>query len=278
MIHNSFYLYPNKVEVFTDSLDPMVLERYRKVYNRNLKLYRGVGNKIDIIVKNCDQKPISVENFHLVFNLITKEDQRLVIRKDLNLVPDGATAKERGRAYVELSQEEMASLEPGYYQYSVIIEERDYKENEKYVVVSSKPTYIDSQFGAYAVLEIFGDISGEPKESKVIDKFLYTNPFALGDTNPKFYTSSIVDAQHFTSTSASLHTFQFYFNNYRGNVTIEASLDEQGATPKKWTEVLSLNPTNNCEYANIIGKYNWFRIKHIPNQNNQGSLDKVLYR
>lgn len=275
MIHNSFYLYPNKVEVFTDSLDPAVSERYRKVYNRNLKLYRGVDNKIDIIVKNCDQKPISVENFHLVFNLVTRDTQRLVIKKDLVLVPDGDTAKEKGRANVILTREEVLDLESGYYQYSVLIEEREYDDDGKYIVLSSKPTYIDTQFGVYAILEIYGDVAGEPGDSFTIDKFQYTNPF---DDIPKFYISSIVDAHPYTATPYSLHTFQFYFSNYEGNVTIEASLDEQGATPHNWTEVHQLLPSDNNEYVNIVGKYNWFRIKHIPTENNQGSLDKVLYR
>jgi hypothetical protein len=72
-----------------------------------------------------------------------------------------------------------------------------------------------------------------------------------------------------------------YFNNYSGSISIEGSLDDQGASPSKWTTVLSpvdLTAQTNPVYKNIVGKYNWFRIKHIPSTINTGTVDKILYR
>jgi hypothetical protein len=73
----------------------------------------------------------------------------------------------------------------------------------------------------------------------------------------------------------SQHTFKFYTKDYQCTISIEASLVEQGATPKNWFEVVSFEPDANLDYRNIEGKYNWFRIKYRPTT---GSLDKVLYR
>jgi hypothetical protein len=48
-------------------------------------------------------------------------------------------------------------------------------------------------------------------------------------------------------------------------VDIQASLDDQGATPRetKWITVSTVN-LDTEQYKNITGKYNWFRIKHTP--------------
>jgi hypothetical protein len=70
---NSVYLYPNKVDVFTN-LGAWKTERYRRVYNRNLKIYRSVDNRIDFQVRNSDEKATSIENYYIVFKLIKLEN------------------------------------------------------------------------------------------------------------------------------------------------------------------------------------------------------------
>ena len=272
MIHNSFYLYPNKVDVFTNLLDPWVTERYSKVYNRNLKIYRGTDGRIDIQLKNCNQRPTSVDGSYLVFNLVSKSDQRLLFQKDFTTIADGSSITEVGRAYVELTQEDLRDFEPGYYQYSVVQEERTYT-GATYVVTSRKPLYVDTQFGAYATLEIHGDVYGEPQPSVIVDKWTYVNPFAVGDINNKSFFSSLIDANPFKSVPQTLHTFQLYFTDYKGTVTIEGSIDDQGAQSKNWTpvipeghtsETLVLRNQHTPLYMNIVGRYSWFRIRHVP--------------
>jgi len=269
MIHNSFYLYPNKVDVFTDLLDPWVSERYRKVYNRNLKIYRGTDSRIDIQLKNCDQKPISVDNSYLVFNLVVKETQRLVVKKDFVLVPDGASGLEKGRAHVMLTKEEMQGLEAGYYQYSVVIEQRQYNGAE-YKVTSSRSTYIDSQYGAFATLEVYGDVAGEPQTSLEVTEYTYVYPFATGDSDPPYNIFSLIDANPHTNTALSSHTFQFYHStDYTGRIKIQGSLDES-ADPFNWVDIPDeyIEPGTNsfttdgdtATYKTVAGKWKWFRV------------------
>jgi hypothetical protein len=64
MQFNPVYLYPNKVDVFTTPSDIWSTERYRRVYNRNLKIFRGVDNRIDIQVRNSDKKPATLLAVH----------------------------------------------------------------------------------------------------------------------------------------------------------------------------------------------------------------------
>jgi hypothetical protein len=51
----------------------------------------------------------------------------------------------------------------------------------------------------------------------------------------------------------------------------------EGASPHVWVDVKSQNYENStAEYINVVGKYNFFRVKYIPT--NSGTVDKILYR
>jgi hypothetical protein len=59
MITVKAYLYPNTVEV--QVFDPTIFTtRNRVVYSRPIKVYQGVDNPIQIIVRNQDQKPVNL--------------------------------------------------------------------------------------------------------------------------------------------------------------------------------------------------------------------------
>lgn len=262
---NSVYLYPNKIDVFASPLASLQPERYRKVYNRNLKVYRSVDNRIDLQLRNSDQKSLVINSI-LVFNLLDTNGTRLVIKKDCELVADDLTKNLKGRAYVVLTKEELLGLEQGFYQYNIVQETRTVIDGtDEYVVTSKTPLYVDSQYGVNATMEVAGDVNGLVEDSLLVDKFTYTNPFVSGDLTAQYYTSSIIDANLNTATPQSQHTFQFYFTNYEGDVVIQGSLDEQGGTPRStsWVNITTVDPAVD-KYKNITGKWNWFRIKHLP--------------
>jgi hypothetical protein len=230
------------------------------VYNRNLKIYRSVDNRIDLQVRNSDQKASNITGSTLVFNLVTRETQDLILQKD-------CTEQDllSGKVFVTLTELDLLDLDPGFYNYSIIKEVRETIDSTDYKVTSRIPMYMDSQYGTIGTIEVSGDVSGAIDKSIVVDKFNYTNPFTQGDETPKFYISSIIDARPTINTANSLHTFQFYHTNYVGSVTIQGSIDEQGATPRdnKWSDVATVDLTTE-QYKNVTGKYNWFRIKHVP--------------
>jgi hypothetical protein len=230
------------------------------VYNRNLKIYRSVDNRIDIQVRNSDQKASNITGSTLVFNLITRETKDLVFQKDF-LAMDLVT----GKVTVILTEHELLDIDPGFYEYSIIKEVRETVDSTDYKVTSRIAMYMDSQYDTLGTIEVLGDVLGEVTPSVSIDKFEYINPFTAGSEDPKIYISSIVDANPTFNSAGTLHTFQFYSSNYRGTVTIQGSLDEQGATPHNWVDISTVDLTTQ-RYKNITGKYNWFRIKHLPTQ------------
>ncbi len=269
MQFNPVYLYSNKLDVFTSPSDTWSSERYRKVYNRNLKIYRGVDNRIDIQVRNSDQKASNITGSTLVFNLVARDTKDLVLQKDFSDM-DLST----GKVTITLTEAELLDLDNGFYNYSIVKEVRSDVDSTDYKVTSRIPMYVDSQYDTVGTLEISGDVYGNVEPSLVVNTFSYTNPFTQGEETPKWYDSAIIDA-HVTNN----HTFQFYSTNYTGTVVIQGNMDDQGATPRetKWATVATVDLTTE-KYKNVVGKYNWLRIKHTPDTSNTGTIDKVLYR
>lgn len=275
MQFNPVYLYVNKLDIFTTPTDTWSTERYRRVYNRNLKIFRGVDNRIDIQVRNSDQKASNIAGSTLVFNLVSQDTKDLVLQKDFTAM-DLAT----GKVTVIVTAEELLDLDIGFYNYSIIKEVRTTVDSTDYTVTSKMPLYMDSQYDTVGTLEITGDVYGDVSNSVNVSTFNYTNPFTQGATQPApWYVSEIIDARPNTSPAYPIHTFQFYTTNYTGTVEIQASLDAQGATPRetKWATVATVDLLTE-RYKNVTGKYNWFRVKHIPALNNTGTVDKILYR
>ena len=275
MQFNPVYLYVNKLDVFTTPADTWSTERYRRVYNRNLKIFRGVDNRIDIQVRNNDQKASNVVGSTLVFNLVSQDTKDLVLQKDFTAI-DLAT----GKVTVIVTAGDLLDLDIGFYNYSIIKEVRSTVDSTDYTVTSKMPLYMDSQYDTIGTLEITGDVYGGVADSVNVSTFNYTNPFTQGAAEPfPFYISEIIDTAPNTSPAYPIHTFQFYTTNYTGTVEIQASLDTQGATPRetKWATVATVDLLTE-RYKNVTGKYNWFRIKHTPALNNTGTVDKILYR
>lgn len=251
----SCYLYPNRIDAYTNLDLGWKTERYREVYNRNLKLYRGVDNRVDLQIKNSDQKSANIGTYDIVFALVGKETQEFILKKDCTVVDANI-----GKVIVNILESDLNDLEPGLYQYSLIAETRTSNGNGTYTVSSRRPLYIDSQYGTEATVEIGGDVFGEPKQSIKIREFAERGAY----NETKFFYSTLINANPNLTNPQSQHTFQFQMTNYTGAVVIEAS-QETSAAPKQWTPIRSFSLSEaDRHYENIEGKYNWFRIKHTP--------------
>lgn len=291
---NSIYLYPNRLDVFTDPAAEWTAERFRKVYNRTIKIYRSVDNRLDFQVRSGDEKTVNMTGSALVFNIIHRETQDVILQKDCQVVDIAA-----GKFIVTVTEDELLDIESGLYSYSILKEIRTAIDDDNYSVIDRKVLYVDSQFGGIGTVEVVGDVLGTVSPSQEITTFSkvvdYDNPlgvsseaaFELPRPNyarhtpttgfEEYYISSIIDANSQLVTAGSLHTFQFYIDSYDGVITLQGSIDDQGATPSNWTDISELS-TNENQFVNVIGKWNWFRIKHAPSADNTGTVDKILYR
>jgi hypothetical protein len=233
------------------------------VYNHNLKIYRSTDNQLEFQVKNGDQKATNIVGTTVVFNLFNHETQSLLLSRDCQTLSNVS-----GNVRVILTEQDLLDLEPGLYSYSLVQELRE-EDIDSYTVISKKPLYIDEQFGAVATIEVSGDVQGGLRSSTTVKEFKYTNPAALGESQTPYFTSSIIDARPHTTNPQSLHTFQFYFEDFDGTVTIQGSMGE-GGNPSTWVDIPNsaitpgvndFIPSTSVIYKNVVGKWNWFRIK-----------------
>jgi len=256
---DSVYLYPNRLDAYTNIQD-WELERYRQVYQRNLKIYRGTSNKIEFRVKSSDQKFKNIGDTIFVFSIIGTETKELILQKDC-VTQDAET----GKIYLIIEELDIINIEPGLYNFSLVYENRTTIDSGAHSVINRFPAYINSQYGSIGTIEIIESLQGEPKKSYEVKEFKF---YALIDPKDDYYLSGIMDANSQLVTPQSLHTFDMYFSNYTGRVTIQGSLD-QGGNPHAWHDIKILDFVDvEREYTNIRGKYNFFRIKHTPNQSN----------
>ena len=264
---NSVYLYPNKVDVFTN-LGEWTSGRYRKVYQRNFKVYRGVDNRLDLQVRNADEKAKDITGNSLVFTLLERDTQKIILTRNCEIVteaqPDSTVKRTKG--YVIITETDLVTIDKGFYNYTIHLLNT--------VTGAKTPLYCDSQFGVIGTIEVQGNVFGESKLPVIIDTFS-TIPTTWENADSSY--SEIVYANPETSSATTVHTFDITATSYTGVVTIQYS-NEEGATPHTWTNAATLNFPLISPTITVTGKYNWFRIVHTPGISNTGKIDKVAYR
>ena len=254
------YLYRNQLDIFTNYNQSWTQERYRKVYNRNTKIYRNVDNVLDFQFRTGDEKAVNLGNTSVVFNMVGRETQDLILQKDCTAVDASI-----GRFQLTITETEMRDIEQGSYDFSLVAETRTQVDSTTYEVTSNRALYLDDNFGAIGTIEVAGNITGTVRPSLEITAFKEVNPAAVGEEDPSRYESGIIDGDPLINRAGSTHTFQYYLTNYTGEVKIQGSLDE-GASPYNWSDLETVNHAEDTGsyYINITGKYNWLRLVHTP--------------
>jgi len=137
---NPCYLYSNRMDVYTN-LGSWTKERFRKVYQRTMKIYKGVDNRLDFQVRNNDNKSKNITELDSVtFNIIAVDTKGIQLQKAVTI----ETATE-GKMYVLLSEADIQDLERGYYQFSMF-----YTDGSG----NRFPLYGDSQYDALGQLQV----------------------------------------------------------------------------------------------------------------------------
>ena len=262
---NYYYLYRNQLDVFTSSTESWTQERYRKVYNRNTKLFRDTNNTIDFQLRNSDQQSINLSTSTLVFNLISRTTQNLILQKDCIAVDPGI-----GRFQIQITERELYDIEPGFYDFTLVKEQRENIDSTSYRTTSKEPLYINDNYDVKSTVEVHSSVQGEIYPSTKIENFTRINPEAIGQQDPQYFESTVISANPYVETASSFHTFQIFPNNYTGEIVIQGSLDNS-ASPENWIDLDITNIVQSSEnfYVNIQGKYNHFRLKHTPGNTGQ---------
>lgn len=250
------------------------------MYQRELKLQKGVKNKIQIQFKNSDQKLLNIAGKQFTFVLFDSVSQRSLIEKPVSIIDDGTTYSIRGLGEVIFSESDLLSAESTYYKFGV----KELDDTGSFV-----PTYSNTYYGVSGLLEVRHDLYPTLVPSQEVTNFM---PFYNADLNAlryEYYSGNIPAFPEYNGGSA-LQTAAIYTTNFKGTILIEGTLEN---TPIDFGHyaVISSKTYNNfsgIDYVNFTGVFSKVRFRYIPDknpvtqQNNDtaysGTVDKVLYR
>lgn len=272
------YLYQNILDVTLD-LDPSIIGVNNVMYQRDLKIQKGLKNSIRIQFKNSDQKKIRVYSTETyIFSMYDAVNRRLLIEKNLSVIDDGTTAT-RGLALLSLNESDTLDLEKTSYTYSVKKLEADN---------SYTPVYSNTYYGIQGTLHLLEDVNPVLQPSVEISTFQMSYN-AITDLYEFKSRAIYADPQYQGNTA--LHTVAIYGANFKGTVLILGTLNNNPNDTAYYASIASktYNGLNGIDYINFHGVYSYLNIVYIPakgptdidNKDNQvfrGTLDKILYR
>ena len=140
MITVKTYLYPNTAEV--QVFDPAIFTtRNRQVYSRPIKVYQGIDNPVQVVVKNQDQKPVDLTGSSMLASIQDPTNQVTV-----NSYPVTWANIQLGQGTFVLDRATIDSLENRFYKltFSTTVTNTD----------TTTPVYIDDNYGVPLDLEV----------------------------------------------------------------------------------------------------------------------------
>lgn len=271
------YLYANLLDITLD-LDPTVRGVNRVMYQRDLKVQKGLNNQVRIQFKNSDQKRISISNTQtFIFSMFDAIDNRMVLEKEIEVL-DVATTATRGLALLTLNESDTIDLDRTSYQYSIKLSSG----NGTYL-----PAYTNTYYGISGTLHLLNDVFPVLQDSKVINSF--NKHWDDANFRYEHRTGHVYANPEFNGNNA-LHTVAFYMTGFKGTILVEATLSNSPSDNSSYAVVSTTNYTGftGVDYVNFNGVYSYIRLKYIPAQGPTdpdndnpayyGSFDKALYR
>ena len=237
------------------------------VYDRRIKLYKGVSNPISFTFKNEDQKAQDITAKTFEFNLIDSETKQSVVTRNLTILDDGSTITTKGTASVTVTEGDLLTLDAKFYNYAI----REVAADNTRTV-----TFADSFYNAAGTVEVLDGAYPDMIDSTEINSFTST-------TGPLTRTSSAIDANPGINNNVALHTIAIYQKSFVGTLRIQGTmvttdvLDPQ----KDYFDIATISFDSNSDaitYYNFTGVYQNVRFSWGNTSGNTGRVDKILYR
>jgi len=273
MQHLPIYLYDNTLDVILD-LDPTTLGVHNVMYQRDLKIQKGIKNKIRVQFKNSDQKRIPISNTGTyVFSMFDAVNNRMLLQKNLTVLDDGVTIGLRGLAELSLLESDTLDLEVSEYQFTVKYQDPS---DGTYL-----PTYSNTYYDVAGQIQVRQDAYPALQPSQEITAFNQVYNDSI--TAYQYFSGNVYAYPEYNSNTA-LHTVAMYMTNYVGTVTIQGTLYNSPQSFGRYVNIATLtyNGYNGIDYKNFNGIFSYIRIMYQPTLdfmgNTTGTFDKVLYR
>jgi hypothetical protein len=261
----SRYLLNNVVIVYTSGYHG----RNSTVYDRRLKLYKGVSNPLTFTFKNEDQKAQDITAKTYEFVLIDSETKKSALTRNLTILDDGSTTSSKGTASITITEGDLLELDAKFYNYAI---------REVAADNSRTVTFADTAYNAAGTVEVLDGAYPDMIDSEEVASFTVT-------TGPLTRTSSAIDANPGINNNAALHTIAVYTKSFSGSLRIQGTMAaipdnsdyfDIAATDQSYT--INFSNSSGVTYYNFTGVYQNVRFSWANDTGNTGQIDKILYR
>ena len=199
----SSYLYPNRIVLLADLAGFNV--EFTNVYQRNVKIYKGIDNTIEFDIKNADQKRIDLTTIsNIELNLMDASGNAL-----LNSPYDVIPTQLKGIASVEIPREDLCGLSQQYLKYSITA-----MKNGVDILL-----YTNSRFGAVGTIELAGNVMPIIRPEKTYNTF--TAEIDLNGV--PIYHSSAIPCKFYEAVPTQYLNFDIHVTNFAGSIWLDAT-------------------------------------------------------
>lgn len=237
------YLVKNRVNVISNTAGLVV--EYRPVYQRTIRITRGIDNTVQFRLLNADQKPQVITGTPV---FVAFDDQlEKIFELPCAVLDDGSSISTRGLFAVTITDNDLLNVPQQYLKYNVYILDNTGKKNI---------TYGSTDFSSSGVMFVDSMSYPAPVPSKELTEF-----FKIGDS---WYASSNtidnITVVPELANSNGIHTVAIFPGTYTGSVTVEGTLDN--TVGLNWFDIISTDVTaNNNSVLTFQGSYTYIRIK-----------------
>ena len=257
------YLYKNQIDVVSNDIGFIV--EYRPVYSRQIKVYKGVDNKIQFRMLNADQKPVNINGQVIEFEAFDEEKDQ-VLKYEATILDDGSTKSTKGMFYVNITENDLLNLPSQYLTYTVY---------QRATCDERVVTYANSHFGACGTIYIDDCSHPTIRESITVNNFYPLDDVWVAGNDHL----TRITAQPKQNKNEAIHTVSFYTDAYNnkgfvGNVKIQGTLDNQIDSSVDWFDIETVE-FDGTEIRPVLKSFNGV-YSHLRFEVDADPTDKLL--
>ena len=254
------YSFKEYVQLLQFDANPQLVNWPMTIYDT--KLYKGVTNTIDFVVRNNERRPINLVGLELEAFIQDQATGEIVLIKRVDI-----TVAIQGKARLTLDPGEVEDLAAGYYNYS--IQNTD-------VNGISQLFYTDINQRGIGNFELFDGVlrTMVPATEVVAAQFTQT---PIGNNDDVMFVTGAFPGDAQTQRANGMHTVAVYQTRFLGKFFIQASLSNNSPLPSEWFFIPLVpgpDPLYTFDYTNNQGPgptlFNfdlnayWVRFGYIP--------------
>lgn len=236
------YLVPNRIKVTTDVTG--FITEFRQVYQRKLKLYKGIDNAIEFDVRDSDQRKQNVMDYNIIVKFFDSA------HKNLFSVQGSPVTGKPGIMTATITAADLEKVDPQ------LLKMAAYLRND----TEEKIIYSDSQFDLFGDVEVMNGYNDVGAEGDVIEELTVFNY----EYDSQEYVSEIgnfgnVINNDYSTAPTRTATFEFQ-GVFDGVIAIEATRDKSTALGTNW-ERIGVWDTASDPTVSFTGDYRFVRFR-----------------